>query len=87
MDLPAVAKPQVILNVSHYEGIYCECLKAASRIAQTNGLDAKDKMDIADKLFEQFCSDQVASAQEKTRAKSQIEALQPIISMLERRGM
>jgi hypothetical protein len=83
----AVAKPQVALNVAHYEGVFSECMNAARRVADANGLSEDAMMRIAESLFSQFCGDQLEVGREKMRAKSNGELIQPLMSMLERRGL
>jgi len=85
-NVPA-ARPQIAFNVTHYERVFGECLKAAERIAEQARLSEDKKLQVAEAMFQQFCSDQCDLAVQKIRDQSQKDTLQPFMNMLERRGM
>ncbi len=82
----AEVKSQLAANVSHYSRIYAECRIAAR---ETLGPEATEDSILyaTDTLFNRFCEDQTELAKEHKKQKDLKAMLQPIFSMLERRGL
>lgn len=83
---PSRALKQITLNVSHYAAVYTECRKSA-RNALGDRASEEEVLEVTRVLFDRFCQDQADVANETKKNADLKQMLQPMLAMLERRGL